>query len=230
MLEALTPDDILNRAEFFGRQRPMQDRLVSVVFANPSSPVWEDLHTNRAFLDERSGDEWDLFFAGMSAYGSMPGEREPVKLREIDRNVWLYLNPSHFGEIEHWILRGQGEAPRDVTERREPWRYSGGTDLVTFMVYARDPDWPSLVSVALYAPDGSGLDLSRITEGLRQWQDDDVDSSLAPGEAPRTEPLIRLSTALRWSALAISIAAAKAASAGVIGNAAYALLKQASGN
>ncbi len=65
------------------QDNPLGERLVSVVFAHPGSHVWSELETNRAFLDSRSGEKWDLFFAGLSAGTPMPHEANPFKTRAV---------------------------------------------------------------------------------------------------------------------------------------------------
>jgi hypothetical protein len=192
--------------------------LVSVVFANPTSPIWREVHANRAFLDERSGVGWDLFFAGMSGFAPMPNEDDAVKVWDIswEQEWWRYFNPRSFGEVESWIVSGQSSALPTAEVRLRAWRYSGGTDLVSFMVYGSNPDWLSLKSVPLYSTDGERLTLVHITEGLRRWALDDVDPSLAPGEVPTSSQRL-LTGALVWSATAVA--------SGLLGNGAFELVK-----
>lgn len=142
MLGAPSIEQILNRTELAGYDaaRPGGDRLVSVLFANPTSPVWLELRDNRGFLDARSGQEWDLFFAGMSAFGPTDRTAKMVTKGGHPR----YFNPDSFGEIERWVRAGQRDAGL-----KYPWRYSGGTDIVSFMVYGREPDWASTKSAML---------------------------------------------------------------------------------
>ncbi|MGX1267994.1 hypothetical protein [Streptomyces phaeoluteigriseus] len=107
MLPAPSFSDVLSRAPAFGTSsNPAGQRLISIVFANPTSPVWRDVHTNRAFLDDRSGDKWDLFFAGMSAFARMDrGAKElwdPFWRKEWHR----YFNPEKFREIELAVQSG----------------------------------------------------------------------------------------------------------------------------
>lgn len=148
MLAAVSFDDILRRCPAFGKpEDPLGQRLISIVFARPSSPVWHDLVTNRAFLDSRSGNSWDLFFAGMSAFDSMKGEPNPVRI--VDpfwraRKADQYMNPEAFRKIEEIIYRGQQEICGPLSGGAQIWRYSGETDVVSFMCYAREPDWASL--------------------------------------------------------------------------------------
>jgi len=217
LLPAPSFDDILRRADLFGRTRTASDRLVSILFADPGSRVWRDLRSNRAFLDERSGQEWDLFFAGLSAFAS-PGEPNASRIFTNDPDWCPYFNPRSFSEIEHRVSKGHAQAlTRDGSDRRA-WSYHGGTDVVSFMVYGQQPDWLSLRSAPLYTKEGEGLYLVHVVEGLAKWQDDNVNPLLAPGEAlygvSRESAL--LVAALGWTAAAVT--------GGVLGNLAYDLL------
>lgn len=229
MLRAVTFEEILDRAEAFGRGRELCDRLVSIVFANERSPVWSDLTSNRAFLDSRSGESWDLFFAGLSGYGPMPKDRDRaqrlfMKSRKYSDEVIEspYFNPTYFTEIEQLVSREHAQAVEGSSEHG-PWRYSGGTDLVSFMVYGRNPDWLSLRAVRLYSVSGRPVDLFEAVEGLARWQEEILDDYLAPGGFPYVQEGARgLVRGLSWSAEAIT--------AGVLGNAAFELLKRVLSN
>jgi hypothetical protein len=221
MLPAPTVEGILDRAEAFGDSRPLRDRLVSVVFADATSPVWTDLQGNRAFLDVRTADSWDLFFAGLSGFAPNPGESRSVLTRPKRKNSMAsYFNSQSFSGIVRWVERGHAEAVRDNQDGRQPWRYGGGTTLVSFMVYGRDPDWLTLRDVPLYSADGTRLNLVHIAEGLARWQQDHVDPYLAPGEVMHElDPVGALLTAaLGWTAEAIA--------SGVLGDSAFELLKK----
>jgi hypothetical protein len=218
MLHAVTFDDILSRAPALGEpSEPLGQRLISIVFARPSSPVWPDLETNRAFLDLRSGDAWDLFFAGMSAYAAE--EADAIPIGDPDPDGWYKrrMNPHAFQQIEQEIYQGQQYAAANADRRFEIWRYSGETDLVSFMCYAREPDWPSLRSVRI---EESGLSLGRITEGLTRWSSGDIDEQFAPGgitEGVGGTYAPSLVNALAWTASAVT--------SGVLGNSAYDLIR-----
>lgn len=229
MLPASTFSEILNRAEAYAQPRPLRDRLVSIVFANPTSPVWADLKGNHAMLDARSGDSWDLFFAGLSAYSSMPRERSAVQVpprppgrKRPDRDEFPgWFNPGMFTQIAGDVEHGQRRALRAADDRRPGWRYSGGTDLVSFMVYGREPDWLSLRNISLYRAARYELDLGHVVEGLRGWQREELDAFLAPGECSPsglTPSTGVLAAALQWSAGAVA--------GGVLGNAAFELIRK----
>jgi hypothetical protein len=222
MLPAPSYSDILRRAPAWGTpEDPLGQRLVSVVFAHPGSYVWAELATNRAFLDARSGDQWDLFFAGMSGFAPMPHEVSPSRLSGPHSQYGLRLfNPRSFTKVANRISR-EHLASLAESDKRMAWEYSGGTDLVSFMCYAKEPDWLTLKSVRLYPWSRlrPGASLSEVTEGLRQWQRGNVNPLLAPGEAPGQDsyPFDCLTDALYWSATTIV--------AGVLGNAVYDLLE-----
>lgn len=198
-MPAPSPEAVLSRAGALAEDRPSADRLVSLVLADPASPVWRDLRRNRAFIDARTGEQWDLFFAGVRRLGGK------IKARR-------------FGDVADWISNGHARALQEVQDPRTPWKYAGGTELVSFMVYGTEPDWLSLVSVPLYTSDGDQLEWSHFVEGLRQWQTDEVDPRIAPGEVLEIEGSSFLANALAWSAAAMA--------SGVIGNAAFNLANE----
>jgi hypothetical protein len=227
MLHAVTFDDILMRAPAWGKPlEPFGQRLISIVFARPSSPVWRDLETNRAFLDLRSGDAWDLFFAGMSAFAAQEADAIPIADPNWHGGYTRYLNPRAFREIEETIYRGQRRIAEKADHEFEVWRYSGETDLVSFMCYAREPDWLSLRSVRIEeSPAGRSISLGQITEGLTRWSSGDVDERLAPGRAAKRVDRAHatsLDKALSWAALTVT--------GGVLGNSAYDLIKALTGH
>jgi hypothetical protein len=212
MLAAPTLADVLRRAEIYGSPHPLRDRLVSIVFAEPASLVISDLKTNRAFWDEMTGESWDLFFAGYYQYGSH-GDPKPVQVdRHPHRDDAWRFSPSMFRRF----LAQVEMAIRHTPDMRNPWRFSGKADLVSFMVYGGEPDWASLRAVDLCgttAPQHGRHPLGEAVEGLRRWQDEDPDPEYAPGEPPGLGPFVPLAAlrqALMWSALA--------AAGGIIGN------------
>jgi hypothetical protein len=152
----------------------------------------------------------------------MSGESSPSQLSGSYSEHGLQLfNPKNFNRVANRISHEHAEALPEG-EKHLAWRYSGGTDLVSFMCYARDPDWLTLKSVRLYPWSrlSPGVSLTEVTEGLRDWRKDNVDPLLAPGEASAQDsyPFDCLADALYWSATAIV--------GGVLGNATYDLLKR----
>jgi len=183
-----------------------------------SSPVWRDLCTNRAFLDERTGEQWDLFFAGLSALA--PSEPGAQPIRGGDRDFPAFFNPRSFGDIERQVAAGHRDALSGDRADSAPWTYHAGTEVVSFMVYGRDPNWLSLRWVPLYAGSGDRLTIIHVSEGLTQWQEDIVDPWLAPGEVLHgaSPASSLLAAALGWTAQAVT--------SGVLGDGAYELLKK----
>ncbi len=57
--------------------------------------------TNRAFLDLRSGDAWDLFFVGMSAYAHV--EPDATQLDNACSVPKLYMNHRAFQDVERQV-------------------------------------------------------------------------------------------------------------------------------
>jgi hypothetical protein len=220
VLPAASVDDILNRIDCFGDRLPLSDRVVSVVFANPGSSVWRDLQTNRAFLDERTGDHWDLFFAGLSAFASVEDDAQIIGAYYTRSDFPAFYNPRAFSEIEQWVAQGHRSALAREQPKPRPWTYKGGTHVVSFMAYAGDPDWLSLKSIPLYTQKGEPLTLVHVTEGLAKWKEDRVDPYLAPGEG-----LSNVAVQTAWLTAALGWTAS-AAAGGVLGNAAYELVRK----
>lgn len=210
MIPAPTLDDVLRRADVYSAGGPLRGRLVSVVFANPASVVVSDVIANRAFWDEMTGESWDLFFAGYYAYGSH-GDAEEVCLSRTPTEGSWYFSASRFRRFLHDI---DLSLPAEVRNR---WRFSGGADLLSFMVYGGDPDWLSLRPVDLI--DGADAQaLGHAIEGLRGWQGEEPSAAYAPGSDDLcvSVPRDALREALKWSAVAIA--------GGVLGNRADAIL------
>ncbi len=221
VLPAVSFEDVLRRAPAWGdSDNPTAARLVSVVFADPASAAWRELQTNRAFLDERSGDAWDLFFAGMSGYQPMEADAFELPDRLWHEQWSRYMNPRYFRDLEHRISMEHDNALRMAHRNEPPWRYSGGTDLVSFMAYAQEPDFLSLKAVRLDPHDESSAEvrLASVTEKLRRWYDDDVDERFAPGSVSQPDLAMSLVDGLRFSATAVA--------SGVLGDAAFELVKQ----
>lgn len=213
VLPAVSFENLLARSPAFGTPtEPLGHRLVSVIFAHPGSAVWRDLSANRAFLDRRSGESWDLFFAGMSGYAPMSDEPDPVEVGRMPEGGAKWFNPSYFSRVEHAVADGHARVVGGGS-----WRYSGATDLVSFMVYGRRPDWASLRSVRLDRD--VPLSLGEVTEGVRRWDEDRLDARLAPGEAgPPPVASATLPSAMTWTAGVVV--------GGSLGNAGYELLKR----
>lgn len=219
VLPAPSVEDVLRRLDEFGTERKAADRVVSIVFANPGSPVWDDLQTNRAFLDDRSGNDWDLFFAGLSGFAPSDDGAKAVG-RGWRGEIPKFFNPRSFTQIEQWIAMGHASALAAANLGTSPWTYRGGTDVVSFIAYGRDPDFLSLKSAPLYSPSGDLLTLVHITEGLAKWKLDHVDPLLAPGEVLRgiSDDTGWLAAGLGWTTSAVV--------GGVLGNSVYEVIRK----
>jgi len=119
----------------------------------------------------------------MSAYSKEEPDAIPIGDPYPHGGYKYFMNPNAFQQIEREVYRGQRHAAASADQRIEAWRYSGETDLVSFMCYAREPDWASLRSVRIEESERT-LSLGRITEGLTRWDSGDVDEQFAPGGIP----------------------------------------------
>lgn len=236
MLPAVSFQDILDRRDPFstygtralesrgiGRKRASGTRLVSVVFAPPDSPIWEELRNNRAFLDYRSGQKWDLFFPGMSAFAPMDDESSPVPILDPTWNheFGRHFNPKYFYAVLDEIARQQHASAR--SNGLKPWLYSGGTELISFLVINRQPDWGTFHALRIDESKGHSYTLSEVTELLTDWReiglDEDLRQQVGAIEGQQFErSRTALLAALKWSATA--------AGAGTLGNAAFQLLRE----
>jgi hypothetical protein len=149
----------------------------------------------------------------------MPHEEEPLGLGDRSVSFDRFFNPVAFREVEEAVARGHARAVREArgdTDRfaqKVPWRWSGGADLVNFMVYNGQADWVSLAAVPLNVP------LTVLTESLVGWQADDFDPpDFAGGGAQYTGGQLPFAAGLRWAATAVG--------GGVLANFVWDLLKQ----
>lgn len=220
MLPAVSLEDILAQANLMGTPDPLGERLVSIVFANPRSPVWDAVHTNRAYLDARSGEKWDLFFAGMSRWLPMPGgAAEELGVPTWNSEGMRYFNPRAFNNLVHQVQEQQERALQHAHRPLdEVWRFSGETDLVSFMVYQGEPDWLTTCDICIYDGEGHAVSLESLTERFGDWQ--------SSGLGPETLVADLHDTADVDSALARSLqASAYAVAGGMIANLVYDLLR-----
>ena len=183
--------------------------LVSILFTQPQSVVYEDLRRNYAYLDVRSGLSWDLYIAGY--------ERLPVL------NRWKF---DHFGfnqirehvEIKHEAAVASSDS---LAIGSSPWRFSGTADLVSFMAYPGEYgmqyDWLSLKALKLLDANGRYIkySLGEIVEELSDWREVDSPTlrELAPGEVPASlesalslQPFMKASAATLFGGIAVNAA------------------------
>jgi|GEM_PF-5745838 len=212
MYPAPTLNDILMRsysAETDARTSALHMRVVSIIFASPDCLAIKELKSNRQYLDLKTRNAWDLFFAGYYAYTEEPDGR---LIYFPDGQCWGY-SAAKFEALERALT---------VAARPTAWEFSGTVDLVSFICYHGLPDWDTLVSRQIAESDGSvreRLSLGEIARGLYRWSDDRMRPDLAPGEFRRATLSTRsLDRALRWTATAIG--------GGIAGNVAYDLLRE----
>ncbi|GAA1664157.1 hypothetical protein GCM10009733_072380 [Nonomuraea maheshkhaliensis] len=191
--------------------------MVSVVFAHPRSIVFRDLRNNFAYINVRSGEAWDVYFAGY------------VKVPLINR--WRF-DAESFNETRKAIESLHQKALRSIhspAQYARSWNFSGTADIVSFMAYLQDDihlDWLSLHACRLLDADGRYLrySLGEIVESLSDWrkEDDAVMREFAPGEMNR-----EVASAL--SLKSVLTATAQQFPGGIAVNAAYDLLKKVLG-
>jgi hypothetical protein len=144
------------------------------VFASPDSAPAQQLLRRKAYFDVRTGDNWDVFFAGYFQYGSMS-------------------DPDQIQFDDDW---GLGLRAFDAFRRgleirsRHRWKYSGGSDLVllnmiTFLTGDVQIDFQSIQSGPLTDPDDDTqtLTLARVIELISiDLEDDNGDDSYGVSE------------------------------------------------
>jgi hypothetical protein len=169
---------ILRRADESGAVAgdPTGQRVVSIVFdVNPGSLVWRDLSFSSAFLNQESGEKWDLFFAGVSRFVPYKDRSDALELIDptwsgrSDRRIDL----PKFYELADQVAAGHEDALASSDEK--PWRYSGATDVVSFLAYGGKPDWISLIHTRL------DLSLTEYTVTMTTTEDD---PEFSPGLSP----------------------------------------------
>ena len=196
--------------------------MVSLVLCQPNSLVFRELKETYAYVDLRSGVAWDLHLIGYKAI-NRHGNMKPSVL---GIPTWRF-NAGRFLDVVAHIQYEHAAALADSEDAPagRPWRYSGTADLVSFMAYWDFPgliDWPSLRAVQLLDAQGAYLDRSmgQIVEIMSDWSEDGPEvREFAPGELQQTAiSVLDLRRAL--------IAVAGMVTSGIVGNAAYDLLKK----
>lgn len=211
------------------RQSAENNTLVSLVFCNPESLVFRDLEREYAYFQERSGEAWDLHFIGYRCE-----KRWSLRPSQIGIPKWRF-DAKGFNAIRATV---QSEHLRHIHKAplvRPRWSYSGRPELVSFMAHGSydeefdEPrahiDWPSLRAVPLVDANGdySEYSLGEIVEAMSDWRDHEtqVFRDLAPGELPKAASAGSIVGALRTVAYILG--------SGIVGNAAYELIKKAIG-
>jgi hypothetical protein len=223
MLGAPDLDWILHRELSRGRDarvHPAQRRLISILFATPSTATIAELQSSFAYFDSRSGQLWDLYVAGyyMPSGNGRKYDRSgfPIRMAGIHPTGW-WFSPRQFHALAHDVA-GHHEAR--VAEvpilrgRRKPWRYSGTPELVNFWATGIRPDWESLVARPLTdrAPDSLG----NIVESHTDWASIPLRPGWRPGSRSRVaEELLHVDALRRALSWAVAGAAGAAVAEGV---------------
>jgi hypothetical protein len=199
--------------------------LVTLVLCPPSSLVFRELKNTYAYVNLRSGNVWDLYMIGYTAINRYGATRPSV----LGIPIWRFSAGRFLDVIAHIQQEHAGAlADSDNVTAGKPWRYSGTADLVSFMAYQDSPtfiDWLSLRAVQLLDAKGTYLDrnIGQIVEIMSDWREDGPEvREFAPGELQQTAiSILDLRQAL--------IAVAGMVISGVVGNAAYDLLRNLRG-
>ena len=195
--------------------------LVSLVLCPPNSLVFRQLKETHAYVNLRSGNTWDLHLIGYMAINRFGTMRPSV----LGIPTWRFSAGRFLDVIAHVQHEHAGAlADSESAATGKPWRYSGTADLISFMAYRDYPeliDWPSLRAIQLLDAQGTYLDRSigQIVEIMSEWRADGPEvREFAPGELRQTAAsVLDLRRAL--------VAVAGMVTSGVVGNAAYDLLK-----
>lgn len=118
--------------------------FLTFIFAYPDSEAIQTLDARGGVFDNRTGDNWDLFFPG---YGMATGASSIIEPEEpVGKR---FLKDWFFSEQEFHALRAHIEDCSD-----NAWRFSGEIDLVTvnaWVAFGCEPsiDWESTQSGSL---------------------------------------------------------------------------------
>lgn len=226
MLPAPDLKAIRARMQYGAGTSPLRERLVSIVFASPQSLVFKDIRENYVLWNAETGEHWDLYFAGYYAYAGQNYDPAGYKVfGQAHGHADWWFSPRKFRELLDEVQRAHAEARVTADFEYAPYRFSGRADLVSVMEYEGEFDWPSLKAATLTDTHGNylpSMSTGEIVERFRRWRSEDDEVSLKhfPGQVPlgsRTS-VHNLTEPLQWTALA--------ASAGVLGNAAFELLRR----
>lgn len=133
-------------------------QVVALLFVQPDSQVIATALRRKDYFDARSGELWDLYFAGYYRYGRMPRGRALT-----DASDGPQFSPPAFDEM------------RRLVESQSGWRYSGDSDLVVVNAYlarGEEPlvDWPSLLGGPIVDANDryNALSLGGVVEAISQ--------------------------------------------------------------
>jgi hypothetical protein len=146
--------------------------VLAFLFSLPDCAAMQALDSGIDYLDERTGDTWDLFFPGYYRQSRDKPTYEDRRIAGGGTSEWLF-NSLGFNIIRHHI----------ETESDRRWSFSGNTDLVlvgAWLTEEGEPviDWPSTRSGTLTEPQGGistlslGAVVERITTDLERSSED----------------------------------------------------------
>jgi hypothetical protein len=146
--------------------------VLAFLFSPPDSAAMRALDSGIDYLDQRTGDTWDLFFPGYYRQSRDKPTYEDRRIGGGGVSEWL------FNSLGFNIIRGHVE-----TESDRRWSFSGNTDLVlvgAWLTEEGEPviDWRSTLSGTLTEPQAStstltlGAVVERITNDLERTSED----------------------------------------------------------
>ena len=150
--------------------------VLAILFAQPGSPAVRQLCERGSYFNERTGDDWHLFFPGYFTFETPEVTVNTERLfqgayhvDEIDDSRWFF-SPSYFEKFRRDIER----------ESEGRWAYSGETDLVILSVYLPSrgistPDWESMLAGKLTDPDVGTQSLTLAQAIEKRMKDHDYD-------------------------------------------------------
>jgi hypothetical protein len=158
-------------------------RLVSILLATPDSWAFDELRSNTAYFNARSGMLWDLYVAGYYAYGGQGYDSYgyPINSAKAGSDSW-WFSPTRFRDLHVEIsqLHSLHLAKTPLLRgRRLPWSYSGRPEIVNLWATGTEPDWDSLVAHQLEY--GSEFSLGSVVETHTEWESIPLPKGFEPG-------------------------------------------------
>lgn len=162
-------------------------QVVALMFVQPDSRVIGTADRRKEYFDARTGEAWDLYFAGYYRWGWMPGGKALTDAADGPQ----------FSAVAF-------DGMRRFVEGSSDWRYSGDCDLVVVNAYLAsggEPvvDWESLLGGPLVDTNDAyrALSLGGVVEAISQAVERDFDSAdwnvgeqlWPPGQGP--DPRLR---------------------------------------
>lgn len=142
-------------------------QVVALLFVQPDSRVIATARARKDYFDGRSGERWDMYFAGYYRWGLMRGGRHLTEDQDGPQ-----FSPPAFNELRRQI------------EQHSRWRYSGDCDLVVMNAYLSreaEPlvDWESLLGGPLVDPNDTyrALSLGGVIEAISQAVETDFEAN-----------------------------------------------------